>query len=145
MLSLYRTLYISRAAPGVLDRLLESASQIVATSDRNNSRLGVTGALLAHDGWFVQAIEGERARLSSLLLKIARDPRHGALEILTFAPAESRLFEGWAMAHATVTPEVAPLLGRVEALGGGFDPDRMDADVLVTVLGAAMQARSSAA
>jgi len=145
MLSLYRALYVSRAAPGVLEQHLETASLIVAASDRNNRHLGVTGALLAHNGWFAQAIEGERARLAGLLLKIARDPRHTAIEILTFAPAQSRLFTDWGMAHALITPEVAPLLARVETLEGGFDPSRMEPDVLTTVLGAAMRARPTAA
>ena len=57
---LFRLVYVSRAVLPVLSRFDATVQEIISVAEPNNARMGVTGLLLAHQGWFVQALEGPR-------------------------------------------------------------------------------------
>jgi hypothetical protein len=122
---LHRLVYVSRslAEPGEFDA---TTQDIVAASARNNGQVGVTGLLVGVEGWFLQALEGARRDVSATFERIAKDPRHDALEIITAGPVDARLFGRWSMSARTVTPAAAPVL---EMLGGrgGMNPRELDA------------------
>jgi len=65
----------------------------------NNAKIGVTGMLLYRDGFFIQALEGERETVEALLEKISQDPRHTKVLVVHRAEinAEERTFGAWSM------------------------------------------------
>ena len=92
---LERLVYVSTAA---LRRDLEvQASRIAAEVEARNFADGVAGALLGHDGHFVQALEGERPALDRLLKRLEADPRHYDLVLVDRWRVDEPLFDGWGM------------------------------------------------
>lgn len=120
MARLERILYQS-TAKGSTDSLLNMAT-ILAESQRNNDRDALTGALAAHNGQFIQVLEGPTDQLDVLLKRLQGDPRHSQIKVLERTPIESRSFAGWSMAHARFTPEMEPILERVSE---GAIPSRL--------------------
>jgi hypothetical protein len=107
-LGMERLVYTSRARNDA-DSLLMQVD-ILATSQRNNARDGLTGALLVHDGRFLQVLEGAAQDLDRLLARLDKDGRHDEVRIVERGPIQARRFDGWAMASTRVTPALAMLL-----------------------------------
>lgn len=70
---------------------------ILATSQRNNAAVGVTGALCLSNGIFLQQLEGERDVVNKVYLRILRDERHIEPAILDFSEIAARRFSNWNM------------------------------------------------
>ena len=96
---LVRLLYASRVTPAVTP---ETLSAIMRSSRANNPKTGVTGVLCCSDGIFMQAIEGGRGVVSKLFQKIAADPRHTDVVLLSYEEISERRFAGWAMGQVNV-------------------------------------------
>ena len=75
----------------------EDLDNILAASKRNNTRVGVTGALCFANGIFLQQLEGDRTEVNRLYHRILTDPRHRDPVVLNFAEINSRRFTTWAM------------------------------------------------
>lgn len=101
-----RIAYRSKATQPEL--ALVSLADIIAVSDQLNRRDGLSGGLLASRGRFFQVLEGDEVDVDRALLRIGRDPRHYAVEIVLRSRVARRLFSDWAMVAAQVTPDVAP-------------------------------------
>ncbi|MEN9361060.1 MAG: hypothetical protein RL095_2595 [Verrucomicrobiota bacterium] len=86
--------------------------QIVTAAKKRNCELEVTGALLYHQGKFLQILEGDGRSLYTLLEKIRQDPRHRNLQIIVDEAIEMRGFSSWNMDSF--------ILAR-----GQIDPDRL--------------------
>ena len=86
--------YASRTSKTLIP---EDLKAILAASQRNNSRVGVTGALCLSNGIFLQQLEGDRTAVSLLYHRILSDPRHRDPAILDFAEIPSRKFTQWSM------------------------------------------------
>lgn len=112
---LERLVYESRAT-GSTGSLVNLAT-ILAESQRNNDRDGLTGALAAHNERYVQVIEGRPAALDNLLRRLQSDPRHRELHIIDRAPIRERLFDGWSMASARITPAQGEVLDDLKQRG----------------------------
>lgn len=97
---LIRLTYASRTA-GVLSPL--DVKDIVRTSQRNNVKLGVTGALMLSNGIFLQCLEGDRLAVNALYHRILLDSRHTEPAVLNLAEIDQRLYTGWAMGLVTTT------------------------------------------
>ena len=93
---LERLVYVSTAASR--QGLAGQATTIADEATTWNLENGVGGALVAHDGHFVQALEGERSALDRLLKRLEDDPRHYDLVLIDRWRVDERLFAGWAMA-----------------------------------------------
>jgi hypothetical protein len=130
---LFRLVYASRAVLPVLPKFDATVAEILKVSQANNERMGVTGLLLAHQGWFVQALEGPRRNVSQVFGVIGRDLRHAQLELLGGGATNARLFGQWSMCGRTVTPAAAPILATLD-LAGDFDPFRMEGDKALALL-----------
>lgn len=128
---LYRAIYVSRARPN--RAAPDVGAEILPTARRRNRELDVTGLLLVHDDWFVQALEGRRAAVSDLLLSIGADDRHAEMEVAVFQPIDRRLFEDWSMALARYAPEMDRLIDAVRD-EGRLDPKRLEPVVLLMLL-----------
>lgn len=105
---------------------------LLAESQRNNDREGLTGALAAHRDHYIQVVEGPAQALDALLRRLEQDPRHRDIVILDREPVDTRLFGRWSMAAARITPEHEAAL---DALID--DRDRTPARVIGVLLAAA--------
>ena len=86
--------YASRTSKTLVPDDLKS---ILAASQRNNSRVGVTGALCLTNGIFLQQLEGDRTAVNLLYHRILLDPRHRDPAILDFSEITCRKFTQWSM------------------------------------------------
>ena len=96
---LVRLMYVSRAADSVNQNELVA---ILKKSKANNVGLGVTGVLCFSAGIFLQVIEGGRSAVSALYNKIATDPRHHDVVLLSYEEVAERNFAGWSMGRANL-------------------------------------------
>lgn len=127
---LERIVYVSRAAPGAG---WPDLCRIIRAAHRHNPGLEVTGALLALDGWFAQALEGPRAAVGAVFARLAADRRHRAIELRLREPAHCRLFPGQAMALRTRSGLDEALLAEF-GYRPGFPAADLPADSLVELL-----------
>jgi hypothetical protein len=118
---IFKIVYCSRnliagddqARTAEIEHILESAR-------RNNSKAGVTGALLYSSGFFAQALEGPRGEIEVIFERIQRDPRHGDVTVLESDYEPKRNFSAWTMAYVetsagTETDTVGAILQNVMA------------------------------
>jgi hypothetical protein len=97
---LVRLMYASRAVPGIAqDELLA----IVRKSKANNPQVGVTGVLCFSEGIFLQALEGGRSAVNKLYNRIATDPRHTDVELMSYQEIGERRFAGWSMGQVNMS------------------------------------------
>lgn len=89
---------------------------ILAESRRNNAAAGVTGLLFYNGKRFLQALEGDSARIEATFERIRSDDRHHAIVVLSDRSTTAREFGDWAMAYAVAGEDREPLLERITAL-----------------------------
>ncbi len=132
--TLHRLVYYSRncltAAPEAMDR---EVAQILATSQVNNDRVGVTGALMFNKGCFAQVLEGPQAAVETTFERIQQDARHGEVTLLSFGPAEARGFPVWSMAYVGGSDADEARYGSI-AGESGFDFSRLSGERIFEVL-----------
>ena len=86
--------YASRTSKTLIP---EDLNAILMASQRNNARVGITGALCLSNGIFLQQLEGDHTSVSQLYHRILADPRHRDPAILDFSEITSRKFTQWSM------------------------------------------------
>ena len=97
---LVRLLYASRAADAFDAAAL---SRILEQSKRNNKEHGVTGLLCYSGNLFMQVLEGGRGAVNRIYNRIASDPRHTDVELLSYEEIDERRFAGWAMGQVAAS------------------------------------------
>jgi hypothetical protein len=97
---LVRLMYASRAADSVNS---DDLAAILKKSKTNNPPIGVTGVLCFSDGIFLQVLEGGRSPVSGLYNKIASDPRHHDVVLLSYEEVHERSFAGWSMGQVNLS------------------------------------------
>jgi hypothetical protein len=92
--SLSQAIYASSAK-----QLFQEAElvELLRKARDRNAASGVSGMLLYKDGNFIQVLEGKPDVLAELIGRIARDPRHGGMLVLSHIPIEQREFGEWSM------------------------------------------------
>ena len=96
---LVRLMYASRANETVRPEVLNA---ILKKSTQNNPAAGVTGVLCFSGNIFLQVLEGGRSQVSKLYNRIAQDPRHTDVVMLSYEEIEERRFAGWAMGQVNM-------------------------------------------
>lgn len=66
---------------------------------KNNTRDGITGALICRHDIFLQLLEGPVTEVNATIARIERDDRHVGMKILLSEKIEARMFGEWAMLH----------------------------------------------
>lgn len=132
---LVRLIYASRWNVSDGRALDEEVRKIVIASMNNNRLVNVTGLLLVHDGWFVQALEGPAASVSETYERVARDPRHTEVTLLEAAPAKARAFRDWNMTERRLTALQGPILARY-GQAETFDPAKLTGEQAFELLSA---------
>lgn len=119
--SLHRLLYASRQqfAPDMIPD--EEIDSLIRASIRNNREVSLTGLLLVHDGWFVQALEGPAEAVMTTYRRIVDDPRHTAARVIHAGPAEARAFGDWNMCARRFSKADDAILDTL-AQRAAFDP-----------------------
>ena len=134
MTDIHRLVYTSRnLLQGTDPERAAVVAQILATSQRNNGKIGVTGALLFNSGSFAQVLEGPRAAVEATFERIQRDPRHSDVSVLQCEPVESRGFPNWSMAFIGHSVRGHALWNEI-AGRTGFDISRIEGDQLFATL-----------
>ena len=131
---IFRLVYHSETAiTGPAEIVDAEIRRILDASRRNNARADVTGALMFNRGFFVQALEGERARVEATFERIQRSPLHRNLVVLQFDETPERGFARWSMAFVGASQSDAARFGHL-ATESGFRPGDFDGDGLYGLL-----------
>lgn len=101
---LIRLIYLSRP---VGPQTAELTDSILRKAQAWNTQNGITGVLCEGQGVYLQALEGERSKVTGLYARIHADPRHHGLELLHCESISERRYRGWSMAHVSLS-EVDP-------------------------------------
>ena len=130
---LVRLMYASRTtAP--LDP--EAMQALLRQCKENNPTQGVTG-LLCHcssNGIFMQALEGGRSAVNRLYNRIAADPRHTDVLLLSYEEITERRFAGWSMGQVNMS-RLNPGLVLKYSATADLDPYTMSSQVSLALFG----------
>lgn len=110
-----RLIYVSKAVDAQTHALTES---ILQSAHAWNTQNGITGVLCQGQGVFLQVLEGERGRVTSLYARIHADPRHKDLELIHCESIAERRYGDWSMAHVNLS-DVDP---QTKIVWPEFDP-----------------------
>lgn len=80
----------------------EELLDLLTTARAYNMAAGITGLLLYHAHGFLQALEGPRGAVHTLLGQIRRDVRHHRMLVVLDGPRTQRYFPDWAMGFVDV-------------------------------------------
>jgi hypothetical protein len=98
----YQVIYSSESAtPMQMDDL----EDILEGARESNAEVGITGALVYVDGFFLQVLEGDAEEVRQLMGRIARDLRHESVTVLKQGEIPAALFSDWSMAYVSATAE----------------------------------------
>ena len=127
---LIRLTYASRVAPDVSPTALRD---ILATSQRNNQRDGITGALVFTGSVFLQCLEGDRTMVNKTYHRIVPDDRHLEPQILSMREIDQRDFSSWSMGYLAYTAQNRHHFLRYSP-NAQFDPSQCTANSLEQML-----------
>lgn len=107
---------------------------LIATCKRNNPRLNLTGLLHYNGDHFLQVIEGGRVEVSALYHRIARDPRHSNIILLSCTDVRERMFPTWSMGlHQGMDEQTRKVFLRYFSTDV-VNPETVSVDTLLDVL-----------
>ena len=130
---IHQLVYYSRnTVPGGDRAMLSNLREIVSASQRNNGRDGITGFLIFDKTWFVQILEGERAKVTETYARIARDLRHTSATLVNVRDVAGRQFPNWTMGGAMRSPEVDGVYLQ-HGIGGPLDPARLKSAQIIAL------------
>jgi len=129
----HRLTYYSRATPEVIADLDTEFPEILKNAVSRNADDEITGALLACDGWFVQALEGPHVRVVQAFDRISRDKRHRGVTLIRAEPVPERLFAKWSMCGRRLSPSDDAILDVLEGRQA-LDPKRLNPVNTLTLL-----------
>jgi len=113
---------------------------IVAVSDQNNRRAGLTGALVHDRGAFLQVLEGPVQAIEATFDRLASDLRHRSIQVIEYRRVEARMFPEWGMVLAKSLSEQR---ARIAAIGCSTDGPGEGAAALVTRLRGMLELRGT--
>jgi Sensors of blue-light using FAD len=126
---LYNVVYCSHATALMSDRELQN---IIATSQANNAKNGITGLLVFGGGMFLQSLEGPRAAVEKLMRELYCDPRHdGVIRLQSLEDLRERLYPAWSMQHVAPA-EIREIL--LDSLSRSRNPRQAQAITLLIEL-----------
>lgn len=118
---------------------LDEARAIARGARKTNAQHGITGMLMFGHGHFLQVIEGGSEAVNDLYHRIAQDPRHEKLRILSYRAIDERAFGCWSMAHVDATTIGADILLRFGRTTD-YEPASLTGEQALGLLTAAAQA-----
>ncbi|MET0342662.1 MAG: BLUF domain-containing protein [Polyangiales bacterium] len=116
-------------------------AEILEVARRNNARLGVSGILLYDNGSFLQVLEGDEAVVRELYEKIARDPRHDRVTVLSEHDTDARSFGDWTMGYVSLNPAILKQLPKRHSLSSNGSLQDVSAETVRAFLDAFRRGR----
>ncbi|CAN5790879.1 hypothetical protein BH11MYX2_BH11MYX2_07760 [soil metagenome] len=126
---MFQLVYTSVATTAFTADLLR---KLLVGARANNTGLGVSGMLLHVEGSFLQVLEGERAVVDALYVKIGTDRRHARVSVLVSREVTERNFPDWSMGFVDATAKAASTVGY--RAGVGFADLAGDADKVMKII-----------
>lgn len=83
----------------------EEIDKILASCEKNNSKLDITGVLLYSQSHFLQYLEGDYKEISDLYEKIKTDDRHKNVVLITTGMIKQRTFPSWEMGSKKINED----------------------------------------
>lgn len=124
-MKLIQLIYVSTATD---DLSIEDVRRILESSVPKNAANGITGMLLYSHGTFLQVLEGEDSVVGETMTRIAEDPRHHSITVLSKSGLKVREFGNWSMGFRAVGSEDAVTWpGYSPFFESGFDAERIGA------------------
>lgn len=120
----YRLIYYSRAARPTLAAMESILSEIQDVSARRNAELGVTGMLMAQNGWFLGALEGDKAAVRQIYGAISGDPRHSELQVVQARSVRRRQFSDWNVFCGLFSSD-EDVFDHEPSMAGGFHAEKL--------------------
>lgn len=100
--------------------------QLLETARKRNKAENITGALWLHGKYFVQILEGQRRKVSTIFCNhICSDHRHGHIDIICVNRIDTRRFDDWSMAFIGDSISNQQLIMKYSSQDK-FDPAIMD-------------------
>jgi len=132
--NLVRLIYASRRPAAPPRDLDQEVRDILIASINNNRMVSISGLLVTHDDWFLQALEGPEDAVARTYERIERDPRHAEAVRRTVGAIEARRFPRWTMSAQDMSCADEVIIRRLVS-GGGFDPFASDPAAALALLG----------
>ena len=131
---LHRLVYYSiNRVRGTPEETAGSIAAILASSQANNARVGLTGALIFNMGMFAQVLEGRQAEIETTFERIQRDPRHSDVQLLAFEKVASRGFPSWSMGFVGQSRHAEEILGHI-GRDTGFEARRLEGERVFDII-----------
>lgn len=133
---LHRLIYFSTFSttfPTELEQQDQEIAKIVRSSISNNSKLGLTGLLLAHQNWFLQVLEGPADRLMTCYGVIISDSRHVDVTLMGAGPIPKRNFYNWDMCSRRLSAANDAILETLN-VKGPFSPKTLNFESALKLL-----------
>lgn len=131
---MHRLAYLSKNEIESDPVILKNEIQEILTISRvNNSRHGVTGALMYNATCFAQVLEGPQDAVSATYERIQCDPRHSNVVILDYSAVDERLFAQWSMGYLGVESDASREFDRLTE-NIGADPAKLKSDQIFNLL-----------
>ena len=128
---IHQLIYYSRnTVPGDDRAMLTNMREILGASQRNNKRDEITGFLIFDKTWFVQVLEGDKARVRETYDRIAADTRHTGTVVMSTRDAAMRSFPNWSMGGALRSPEVQEVYLE-NGIGGDLEPAKLKGEQIL--------------
>ncbi|MES2399564.1 MAG: BLUF domain-containing protein [Pseudomonadota bacterium] len=119
----YQLIYASRSSHPLVPAEVKTLLQ---RSRSSNEQTGVTGALILHNGQFLQLLEGDASTVCKLYQHILQDPLHEHAVQLAFSEVSRPYFAGWSMGLLSGTAGNRKMF--LQHVGGeSFNPMALDA------------------
>jgi hypothetical protein len=126
-------IYSSRNKSAVEGRVqLEMLRSILAVSQRNNLRDGLTGFLIFDSVHFFQILEGDGDRVLAAYNRIQKDPRHGKVALMAKREIRARSFPQWSMGGALRSLDQQEIFIR-HGVADSLDPAKLAAPTLLAL------------
>lgn len=132
--ALIRIVYVSRAVPGwdaPRGAGPSGIDDILVPSRRNNTRDGLTGALVYNRDVFGQVLEGPERAVEGTATRIEADPRHRDMRVLDMRSIAAPAFPDWSMGFVGPRESMGP---EAEARRVTFDLTLMGGDAIFAML-----------
>ena len=97
---LIRLIYVSKAVEPQSSTLIDS---VLRKAHAWNTENDITGVLCEGQGVYLQALEGERGKVTRLYARISADPRHTDLELIHCECITERRYGEWSMARVSLS------------------------------------------
>ena len=101
-MNLYGLSYISRKTNLINENQI---LDILSASQKNNSKLKISGVLIEYKNSFLQYLEGDPVLIYELFEKIKQDERHEKIFMVKFDKINERIFENWNMLYKNLNEE----------------------------------------